>query len=314
MAPLSFASIGECMIELSSREGGLWHMGFAGDTFNAAFYARAILPAEARVAYVTALGEDPFSKRMKDFIGASGVETERIRTVPGRRPGLYMITLENAERTFTYWRDASAARLLADDPGWLRSALAGADVLYFSGITLAILAPDRREQLLLALSERRDRGARIAFDPNFRAVLWPDRDEARAAMQAAYLTADVVLPTFDDEAMLFGDASPEATAERLAGFGVSEIVVKNGSKPCLVVAEGASTTLPAVAPEQTVDTTGAGDSFCGSYLAARHLGMTPAQAARLGHAVAAQVIGVPGALAKIDRDRVLQAAETNSGT
>ena len=53
---VSFASIGECMIELSGRDGDLWHMGFAGDTFNAAYYARAVLPADRRVGYVTALG------------------------------------------------------------------------------------------------------------------------------------------------------------------------------------------------------------------------------------------------------------------
>ena len=46
MKPVSFASIGECMIELSAGKGDLWRMGFAGDTFNTAWYARAILPKE----------------------------------------------------------------------------------------------------------------------------------------------------------------------------------------------------------------------------------------------------------------------------
>ena len=308
MEPVSFASIGECMIELSGGEGDVWRMGFAGDTFNTAWYARKILPAERRVAYVTAVGEDPFSKRMVEFMRGAGVETGRIRSVPGRRPGLYAISLEGAERGFTYWRGESAARTLADDPGWLRSALAGAEMLYFSGITLAILAADRREQLLLTVSERREKGARIAFDPNFRPVLWPDRAAARAAMEAACRTADVALPTFSDEAELFGDASPEETARRIAGWGVEEIVVKNGDEPCLVVAEGVRETVPPLAPDKVVDTTGAGDSFGGAYLAARITGLEPAAAARLGHAVAAEVIGVHGALAEIDRGKAMRRA------
>jgi 2-dehydro-3-deoxygluconokinase len=238
----------------------------------------------------------------------AGIETARIRRIAGRRPGLYAITLEGTERAFTYWRSESAARALADDPGWLRSALAGIDLLYFSGITLAILAPDRREQLLLALSERRGRGTRIAFDPNFRAALWPDRDEARAAMEAAYAAADVALPTFDDEATLVGDPSPEAAADRIAGFGPSEIVVKNGSGDCLIVTEKTRGSVPAVPPQRVVDTTGAGDSFAGTYLAARIIGIEPAAAARLGHAVAAEVIGVPGALAKIEREAAFRVA------
>ena len=88
MKPVSFAAIGECMIELSGREGDLWSMGVAGDTFNAAHYVRAVLPRDRRVAYVTALGDDPFSRRISNFIAARGVETDRIRELPGRRPGL----------------------------------------------------------------------------------------------------------------------------------------------------------------------------------------------------------------------------------
>ena len=49
MKPVSFASIGECMIELSAGKGDLWRMGFAGDTFNTACYARATLPRNRRV-------------------------------------------------------------------------------------------------------------------------------------------------------------------------------------------------------------------------------------------------------------------------
>ena len=154
-------------------------MGFAGDTFNTAFYARAILPKEMRVAYLTALGDDPFSEKMREFIAGAGVETDRIRSVPVRRPGLYAITLKEAERAFTYWRGESAARLLADDAAWLEAALSDAELVYFSGISLAILAPEARARLLAALAERRKAGARIAFDANFRPALWPDLEEAR---------------------------------------------------------------------------------------------------------------------------------------
>jgi 2-dehydro-3-deoxygluconokinase len=298
--PATFVSIGECMIELSAGDGDQWRMGFAGDTLNTAFYVRALLPPEKRVAYVTALGDDPFSERMREFFGDAGVETDRIRSVPGRRPGLYAITLKEAERAFTYWRGESAARLLADDAKWLDSALSNTELIYFSGITLAILAPEARARLLAALAERRKEGTRIAFDPNFRPVLWPDAGEAREAMQAALRCADVALPTFDDEAKLFGDANPETTAERIAALGPREIVVKNGDKPCLVVRDGARELVEPAKPEKIVDTTGAGDSFGGAYLAARLLGRTPVEAAKVGHRVAAEVVGVHGALATID--------------
>ncbi len=81
MKPVAFASIGECMIELSAGKGADWRMGFAGDTFNTAWYVRAMLPKAKRVAYVTALGDDPFSDKMRDFIAGAGVETDRIRKI-----------------------------------------------------------------------------------------------------------------------------------------------------------------------------------------------------------------------------------------
>jgi 2-dehydro-3-deoxygluconokinase len=309
LTPVSFASIGECMIELSAREGELWRLGFAGDTFNTAWYARAILPSEQGVSYVTALGDDPFSIQMRDFIAGAGVGADRIRIVAGRRPGLYAITLKGAERAFTYWRGESAARHLAEDAAWLDAALSEADLLYFSGVTLGILAPESRDRLFASLAKRRESGSRIAFDPNFRPALWPDAAEARGAMQRAYRASDIVLPSFEDEQKLFGDADPAATAARIAAAGAGEIVVKDGSEPCLIRVRERTERIAPSPPESVVDTTGAGDSFAGAYLAGRLLGMPPVEAARLGHAVAAEVIGVRGALAPIDREKVLRVAQ-----
>lgn len=306
MKTVSFASVGECMVELSAGKGAEWRMGFAGDTFNTAWYVRKLLPGGRRIAYVSAIGDDPFSSDMRNFIAAAGVETDRIRTVKDRRPGLYAITLNEAERAFTYWRSESAARCLADDGAWLNRALAGADMLYFSGITLAILSPAPRRRLLTALSKARTRGATIAFDPNYRPVLWPDRRTAREVVEQAYGISDVALPTFSDAKALFGDRRPEATARRLSAAGVQEFVVKNGEEPALVAAGGRLHEVSPVEAKRLVDTTGAGDSFSGAYLAGRLLDLPPPAAARLGHAVAAEVVGIHGALAKIDASRLLR--------
>ena len=107
---------------------------------------------------------------------------------------------------------------------------------------------------------------------------------------------DIALPTFDDEAVLWGDPSPEATVARLQAFGIGEIVVKNGPNSALVAASGGQEFVPVPEVVVPVDTTAAGDGFNAGYLAARLSGAEPAQAASAAHRLAGDVIRHPGAL------------------
>lgn len=290
------AAVGECMLELSARQGGDWRMGFAGDTFNTLWAMRALLPQDVGADYVSAFGDDPFSRDQIAFFRDHGIGIAASPVIAGARPGLYAITLTGAERSFTYWRADAAARRLADDPAALRASLDGRRLVYFSGITLAILEPAGRAALFAALKAVRAEGTTVAFDPNYRPRLWPSPEAARDAISAALAVTDIALPTFPDEQALFGDATPSATAERLAKAGVGEIVVKDGEAPALVSAAGETTCVPAVKVD-AVDTTGAGDSFNGGYLAARLSGDAPVDAAGRAHRVAAAVVQVRGALA-----------------
>lgn len=293
---MRFVAVGECMIEMSGGEGGSYRLGYAGDTFNTSWYARALFPKDWQVDYVTALGDDLYSKQMRDFMEAHGIGTSHIRTVPGRRPGLYMIHQEGGDRKFTYWRDMSAARTLGDDAEALKSAFEGADILYFSGITLAILTPRPRGRLMKAIVTARNAGAKVVFDPNARPALWTSREVMASTITAAATIADIVLPTHTDEAPLFGDSNANATMDRYVAIGVSEVAVKNGAEMAVV---GDSVRRFMVKPEgspKVVDPTGAGDSFNGAYLAARVQGKAPDEAARAAHRVAGIVIGHKGAL------------------
>jgi 2-dehydro-3-deoxygluconokinase len=301
---LSVASVGECMLELSGH-GKNWEMGFAGDTFNTLWAIRALLPQGSSTEYISAFGDDPFSQEQRSFMEKAGIGIGNSPVIPGARPGLYAITLEGAERSFTYWRNDAAARQLASDPQKLRSSLAGRSLVYFSGITLAILAPEARQILLDALRQARSTGALVAFDPNYRPRLWNSPDDAMQAIKHALDVTDIALPTYPDEQMLFGDVSPSEAAKRLAAHGVEEIVVKNGSEPAWAACKLETNSIPAVVVAAPVDTTGAGDSFNGAYLAARLLGHKPFEAAAKAHRVAAAVVQVRGALAPFE---VLKAA------
>ncbi|TGQ94438.1 sugar kinase [Mesorhizobium sp. M8A.F.Ca.ET.208.01.1.1] len=292
------ASIGECMLELSGQTGPNWRMGFAGDTFNT-LWALHALSAELPATYVSAFGDDPFSQGQIAFFAENGIGIGSSPVIPGARPGLYAITLTGAERSFTYWRGDAAARQLASDPAALSKSMQNQSLVYFSGITLAILDDASRKTLLAAVGKARAAGSTIAFDPNYRPRLWRGRDQAQAAIVEALAVTDIALPTFPDEQMLFGDDTPRATAERLRQW-VGEVVVKNGEQPALIAENGSLQDVPAIHVAAPADTTGAGDSFNGGYLAARLAGHNPQEAARRAHRVAAAVVQVRGALAPFE--------------
>lgn len=293
-------SIGECMGELSETGApGALSMGFAGDTLNTAFYLRQSLGSEWAVDYVTAVGTDGLSERMLDFLHSEEIGTAHIRQLPDKTIGLYYITLKDGERSFTYWRNDSAARRLASDPAALTRALEGADVAYWSGITLAILPNQDRVALIEALSQFAGRGGRVVFDPNLRPRLWDNPETMRGWIHRAAAVSDLCLPSFDDEATWFGDADPTETAHRYHAEGARRVIVKNGAGAVtFLAANGQTGTLPIPLAERVVDTTAAGDSFNAGFLAAELGGKTVEESIEAGARLAAKVIGARGALVK----------------
>jgi 2-dehydro-3-deoxygluconokinase len=288
------ACIGECMVELKQAGNGLLSRGFGGDTLNTAVYLARL---GVGVDYITALGDDFLSDEMIAGWAAERVGTERVARVPGKLPGLYMIqTDDKGERRFLYWRDSAAARSLMDLPQTpeILDALADYDVVYLSAITLSLYGADGRARLFGALRRAREKGARFAFDTNFRARGWPDLDVARAVFQEAFATADIVLASTEDLLPLYPAITSEALLARVPG---AEVVLKLSEPASILRLEGSPYPIKAKPVEApVVDTTAAGDSFAAAYLAARLVGADPLEAARAGHRLAGVVVCHPGAI------------------
>ncbi len=296
-----FLSIGECMVELSQAGDGLLRKGFAGDTLNTAWYARACMPSSWTVDYFTALGDDAMSDEMAAFFDSHGIGTSYIRRIKGKAPGLYMINLRNGERSFSYWRDSSAAKQLAADPDYLREAVEASDVVYFSGITLAILPREDVDTLLAETRRAKAAGKFVVFDPNIRPRLWSSYDVMHTVISEGARSSTLVMPSFDDEASHFGDDSIEATIQRYRALGAPNIVVKNGADGATLDFEGNRSLVPAEKVEAVVDTTSAGDSFNGSFLAKYLETKDAEQSARFAAKVAARVVSEHGALVPKDK-------------
>lgn len=280
------------MLELS-REGEGWRLGYGGDTLNTAIH---MARAGHDVGYLTALGCDPLSAGLKAKWALEGLDTSLVLHHPTRSTGLYAISTDaNGERSFSYWRDASAAREMFALSGIVAATAAAekADLIAFSLITLAILPPEGRETLFALVRAVRERGGQVAFDGNYRARLWASVEEARAARDEATALATIGLPTLEDETALSGEDNADAVAANWQGLGCAETVVKLGAAGCRMP-DGSIITPDAVL--DPVDTSGAGDAFNAGYLAARLEGTDMLSAARAGHALAGWTIMRPGAI------------------
>jgi 2-dehydro-3-deoxygluconokinase len=289
--------IGEVMVEFVRGADGRFGFGYGGDTFNMAVY---LARAGIDVAYATALGNDRYSDGILALAAAEGVKSDTVLRVPGRLPGLYLIeTDDKGERQFAYWRDTSPARELFELPEWSRVAerMLSAKLVYFSGITLSLYSNNGLGRFLAVVEMARQQGVKVAFDGNFRPRGWKgDLSRTRTVFMEALKRVDIALPTYDDEAVLWGDPSPEATVERMQAFGIAEIVVKNGPNSALVATGGQNEFIPVPEVVVPVDTTAAGDSFNAGYLAARLTGKQPGEAAADAHRLAGEVIRHRGAI------------------
>jgi 2-dehydro-3-deoxygluconokinase len=289
--------IGEVMMEFVRGADGRFSSGVGGDTFNMAVY---LARAGIDVAYATALGNDRYSDGIVALAAAEGVKGDLMLRVQGRLPGLYLIETDaKGERQFFYWRDTSPARDLFELPDWgkIAESMLSAKLIYFSGITLSLYSNNGLGRFLATVEMARKQGAKIAFDGNFRPRGWKgDLTRTRTVFVEALKRVDIVLPTYDDEAVLWGDPSPEATVERMQAFGIGEIVVKNGPNSALVVAGDRREFVPVPEVVVPIDTTAAGDSFNAGYIAARLTGKEPTDAAADAHRLAGEVIRHRGAI------------------
>jgi 2-dehydro-3-deoxygluconokinase len=285
------------MVELRATGANSFARSYSGDVYNTAVYLKRSLP-DAQVQFLSATGDDAMSGAMRKAWHAEGIDDTLAFTVSGGSPGLYLIENDaRGERRFQYWRSHSAARqwltLLRDED---ETALRGADIVYLSGITLAILAPAERQDAIELLRRLRPHVGRIAFDPNVRLKLWETTQAAEAAFQAALSIVDIALPSTEDAKLLLHIDDPAGQMNRLQGFGAREIALTLGADGCLVADGAVLTRLPAPAVDVITDTSGAGDAFNGAYLASRLRGASVAEAAQSGLLLGSRVIAHAGAV------------------
>ncbi len=299
--------MGEPMLEFSQLpvgDDGAQHYleGFGGDTSNAAVAAAR---QGARVGYVTALGADMPGDRFMTLWAREGVDTSWVVRSARYQTGVYFVTHAAAGHHFLHYRTGSAAAMYsaADVPV---VAIAAARMLFVSGISQGISAA-ACDAVFAAIEVAVRHGVSVAYDTNYRPRLWPPA-RAAAVMHAAMRSATYALPGFDDVQVLTGLTDPDAMLDFYLRLGPKVVVLRMGEAGAyLATADGVRVRIPAY-PVVAVDATGAGDTFCGSFLARILAGDGPEPAARYASVAAALACTGYGAVAPIPTAAVVRQA------
>jgi len=289
-------AVGEAMAEIRQSPDASFTVSYAGDTYNTAIYCSRCLPQSSSVAYMTRVGTDPLSLSFTTTAQREGLATDHIETDQNLNIGIYAVSTDDSgERSFSYWRKDSAARQLFSTGS---ISFPDSRILYLSGITLAILEQSVRNKLLDKLMEiKRSGSTLIAFDSNYRPALWESKEIAQQANARMWEIADIALPTIDDELALFEESDEEAVITRFAKRSWKACAVKRGSRGPLSPSLSNDAHPRFDAASHVIDTTGAGDSFNGAYLAALLEGQDEVNCLGAGHEMASKVVAVPGAIA-----------------
>jgi 2-dehydro-3-deoxygluconokinase len=307
-ASFDIVAFGEPMVEFNQTgEGGgrLYLQGFGGDTSN---FAIAAARQGARVAYLSALGDDPYGRMLRELWTREGVDHTAVATDPQAYTAIYFVTHDEAGHHFHFFRSGSAASRLTPAAMPLERVRA-AQVFHLSGISLAISA-SACDAGLAAMEAARAAGVRVSFDTNLRLKLWPAA-RARAVMTEAMRLADICLPSFDDMAALTGLRDDDAIVDHCLRLGAKVVALKLGERGALV-ADAQARHRIAPHPCQPVDATGAGDTFGGAFIARLVAGDSLPAAARYAAAAAALSTEGYGAVEPIPRaERVRQSLQAS---
>ena len=151
-------------------------------------------------------------------------------------------------------------------------------------------------KITIYFTEIKKKGVFISFDPNIRPKLWDSLDLANSIISKAACLCDVVFPSFEEESEFFGDSTPVDTINRYSKIGVQVIVVKNAGSSIFGKERDNPVACIKIHKKTLLDSTGAGDSFNGVFLAAYNSRFNFENSIRKAHNVSAYVIRHKGAL------------------
>ena len=260
-------ALGELLIDFtSSAPSGQGNPQFEANPGGAPCNVLAMLAhLGRRAAFVGKVGDDLFGRMLKGSIAETGIDAGALVLDPAAHTTLAFVqNAPDGDRAFSFYRDPGADELLTPEE-LPESALRSAGIFHFGSLSLTREPSRAATRRAVALAA--EGGAVVSFDPNLRPSLWKNLDAAREEMLWGCSVCQVLKVAEEELSFLTTEEDLEAGAAKLRRDfpNIRLLLVTKGKEGSTAFWREHQVSRPGF-PVEAIDTTGAGDTFCGCCL------------------------------------------------
>lgn len=217
-------------------------------------------------AFVGKVGNDMFGRQLREVVGKAGIDLTNLVMDPAAHTTLAFVqTFANGDRDFSFYRDPGADMLLTANEV-PEDVIAQSRIFHFG--TLSMTHPGVREATKKAVACAKDAGVLVSFDPNLRPPLWASLEDARTQISWGLSQCDVLKIADNELEFMTGQTDFDKGAAILLEQHpkIRILNVTAGADGSYSYYGGRRVFAPAVKLSGTIETTGAGDTFCACVL------------------------------------------------
>lgn len=258
-------ALGEILIDFTPQKNNSGNNIFIQNAGGApANLLAAASAAGAKTAFIGKVGNDMFGRFLKSELESFDISTSGLIFDTVHNTTLAFVSLKNdGDREFDFYRRFGADIFLSPDD-INTELIKNTEIFHFGSLSLT--NEPSRSATDYALSAAKESGRIISFDPNYRSMLWESEETAASVIRKYICYADIVKLSAEEAFMITNKKSISDAADELMNFGMKILLITDGANGSYCKTDIFFTHVPSV-KANTVDTTGAGDIFFGTFLA-----------------------------------------------
>ena len=218
-----------------------------------------------QTAFIGKVGDDMFGRQLTEAVSSVGVDTRALLVDKEVHTTLAFVhTYPDGDRDFSFYRNPGADMMLTKDD--VDEDLIRSSRIFHFG-TLSSTHEGVREATRYAIEVAREAGDLISFDPNLRPPLWSSLDDAKREIEYGLGKCDILKISDNEVEFLFGTTDYDLGAKLLKEkYNIPLILITLGPNGSRAYYKDMRVEVAPFLQEKTIETTGAGDTFCASSL------------------------------------------------